>query len=184
MREALIKLSKTLCFILRHKPQAIGITVDAVGFAKISDIIAGLAEQKTVVTVADVLTVFLEDDKQRFALSEDGLSIRAVQGHSFPVSNEAFTQATPPDILYHGTAEGNLESIFKNGLNPQSRQHVHLSDHIETARVVGLRYRKLGEVKILQVDAKSLHEEGTVFYKSMNGVWLVNHVPVKFLKLI
>lgn len=178
------KLSKTLCFVLRHKPEAIGIKLDSIGQARLSDLVEGFAKQGTEVTVEGILEAVKLDDKQRFSLSKDGLYIRAVQGHSFEISTEAFVQETPPDILYHGTAEGNLESIFKNGLNPQSRQHVHLSDHVETAKVVGLRYRKKGEVKILILDTKPMRDAGIVFYKSMNGVWLVNHVPPQYFKLM
>ena len=39
----------------------------------------------------------------------------------------------PPDVLYHGTARRFLESINENGLLPQSRQYVHLSQDNETA---------------------------------------------------
>lgn len=180
----LIKLSKTLCFILRHKPQAIGLTVDVMGYGVIEEIIRGLAEQKTTVTREEILEMVRTDDKQRFVLSDDQTSVRAAQGHSFEVSTESFTKAKPPEILFHGTADGNLESIFKNGLNPQSRRFVHLSDHLETARVVGLRYRAKGEVRILQVDTKRMSEEGYVFYQSMNGVWLIDYVPAEFLQVL
>lgn len=178
------KLSKALCFILRHKPEAISIKLDSIGQAKIADLIEGFAKQGTKVTLEGVVEMTRSDDKQRFSLSEDGFFIRAVQGHSFPIAVDAFIQETPPAVLYHGTAEGNLESIFKEGLNPQSRQHVHLSDHVETARVVGIRYRKKGEVKILTLDTQPMIDAGVVFYKSMNGVWLVDHVPPHFLKLM
>lgn len=179
-----VKLSKTLCFILRHKPEAIGLNVDVMGYGAIEDIVLGLAEQKTTITREDILEVVKSDDKQRFVLSEDETLIRAAQGHSFEVSTESFTRAKPPEVLFHGTADGNLESIFKNGLNPQSRHFVHLSDHLETARVVGLRYRAKGEVRIIQVDTKRMSEIGYVFYQSMNGVWLIDHVPVEFLQVL
>lgn len=45
----------------------------------------------------------------------------------------------PPDILYHGTARRFLSSIKINGLLPQGRQYVHLSQDISTAQSVGLR---------------------------------------------
>lgn len=179
-----VRLSKVLCFILRHRPEALGLTLDVLGFADIDDIVEGFSKQGKIVNRMAILEAVAKDDKQRFVLSGDGLRIRATQGHSFPVSMDAFTQDTPPEYLYHGTAEGNLESIFKQGLNPQSRQHVHLSDHIETARLVGIRYKAKGGVRIFLVNTPKMVEDGVLFYRSVNGVWLVDHVPAKYLQLM
>lgn len=178
-----IKLSKTLCFVLRHRPQALKLTPDELGYVKLDDLILAFADQKKEVTLQEIMHVVETDDKQRFGLSEDLSFIRAVQGHSYPVNEMAFDKSVPPAILYHGTASGNLESIFENGLNPQSRQFVHLTDHIETARLVGLRYAKKGSLVVLSIDAEKLIELGYVFYKALNGVWLVKHVPVGCFKV-
>ena len=40
-----------------------------------------------------------------------------------------------PEILYHGTARRFMKSIMDNGLSPQSRQYVHLSQDIELLRM-------------------------------------------------
>lgn len=178
-----IKLSKTLCFVLRHRPQALKLTPDEFGYVKLDDLIAAFSEQKKEVSLEELMYVVETDDKKRFSLSKDLSSIRAVQGHSFPVNEMSFSKETPPSVLYHGTASGNLESIFENGLNPQSRQFVHLTDHIETARLVGLRYAKKGSLVVLSIDAEKLIELGYVFYKALNGVWLVKHVPVGCFKI-
>lgn len=178
-----IKLSKTLCFILRHRPQALKLTPDEFGYVKLDDFISAFREQKKDVTLEEIMYVVETDDKKRFSLSEDLSKIRAVQGHSFPVNEMAFSKEVPPKVLYHGTASGNLESIFENGLNPQSRQFVHLTDHIETARLVGIRYAKKGSLVVLSIDTQKLLELGYVFYKAINGVWLVKHVPVGTFKI-
>lgn len=163
-----IQLSKALCFFLRHKPEALGLELDTDGSALVSDIIDGFAKQGNDIPLELILEAVDKDDKERFFLSEDGLRIRAVQGHSFPVDLN-LTPTTPPDILYHGTVTGNLESIFKEGLKGVSRHYVHLTDHIETAKVVGSRYRKHGEVVVLEIDTTKCTEP---FYKALNGVWL------------
>jgi len=51
------------------------------------------------------------------------------------------------------------------------RHHVHLSATIETATSVGARR---GTPVILQVDAKAMVAEDFLFYRSENGVWLVD----------
>jgi putative RNA 2'-phosphotransferase len=59
------------------------------------------------------------------------------------------------------------------------RHHVHLSGDEETARKVGARR---GRPIILAVDAAAMRRDGHVFYRSANGVWLVDEVPAKFLR--
>ena len=118
------------------------------------------------------------NDKKRFQISEDGLKIRAVQGHSTPQVDISFKTKIPPDALYHGTAERFVSSILMQGLLPQSRQYVHLSEHYDTAYTVGKRY---GKPHIFKVDAKLMHQEGFKFLQAENDVWLIKYVPPIFL---
>ena len=80
--------------------------------------------------------VVAENDKQRFEYSDDRSLIRARQGHSVEVEL-GYESATPPDLLYHGTATKNLESIFQHGLIKGRRHHVHMSTNRETMLAVG-----------------------------------------------
>ena len=82
MDPQLAKISKFLSFVLRHKPDAIGLMLDAEGWA---DIDALLKKADIEITRAQLEAVVETNDKKRFALSEDGLSIRASQGHSVAV---------------------------------------------------------------------------------------------------
>jgi putative RNA 2'-phosphotransferase len=59
-----------------------------------------------------------------------------------------------------------------------ARRRVHLAETIEAARAVGARH---GPPIILVVDAAAMHAEGTAFFRSASGVWLVDHVPARFL---
>jgi putative RNA 2'-phosphotransferase len=88
------------------------------------------------------------------------------------------TAKEPPEILFHGTAARNLESITATGLQKRARQHVHLSPDEATALKVGQRH---GKPVILRVRAKAMHDVGHPFYLSDNGVWLVDAVPPEFL---
>lgn len=88
---------------------------------------------------------------------------------------------TPPDVLYHGTGEQSVPAILRSGLLKMSRRHVHLSREMETARKVGMRH---GRPVILAIDAVAMQQAGFTFYCSDNGVWLIDEVPSRYLKII
>ena len=127
---------------------------------------------------AEFDAVVAGSDKQRFGLDDTGTRVRANQGHSVAVDLQ-LDPADPPDVLYHGTAERTLPAIMAAGLKPMGRHHVHLSAEVETARRVGARH---GRPVVLVVDAAGLLAAGGVFYRSANGVWLVDAVPPQYLR--
>lgn len=172
--------SKFLSFVLRHEPQAIGLQLDSEGWADIDALIAGAATDGRVLSREVIAAVVESSDKKRFALSEDGQRIRAVQGHSTQSVNITHVEKTPPEVLYHGTATRFLASIQQQGLVPGERHHVHLSQDIDTAISVGQRY---GQAVVLRVEANRLHREGVKFFQAENGVWLVSHVPADALQV-
>lgn len=174
---SLIRASKFLSLVLRHEPQKIGLQLDAQGWADIADLLQRLAEHGHALDRADLQRLVQTNDKQRFALSEDGLRIRASQGHSIAV-DLGLQPLEPPPWLYHGTVPSFLESIATQGLRPGERQHVHLSLDRQTAQQVGSRR---GAPVILSVDAGRMHAEGHRFYRSANGVWLTDHVPLRYI---
>jgi putative RNA 2'-phosphotransferase len=172
-----IQLSKFLSFVLRHKPDAIGLTLDSQGWVSIDELIARANAAGTIFDKIALLQVVETSDKKRFSVSSDGLRIRAAQGHSVSVEL-GLSPRQPPPVLYHGTATRFVESILAQGLKPQARQHVHLSLDEATALRVGERH---GKAYIFRVDALAMHAKGFMFYLSDNGVWLTNRVPPKFL---
>jgi putative RNA 2'-phosphotransferase len=117
--------------------------------------------------------VVAENDKKRFALSADGTRIRASQGHSVRVEL-GLEPVEPPAVLFHGTADRNVEPIRHQGLRPGRRTHVHLSADEATAVAVGRRH---GRPVVLRVHAGRMHAAGHAFYRSDNGVWLTDAVP-------
>ncbi len=171
------KLSKFLSLVLRHEPGKIGITLDPQGWVACEQLIAAATAHGMPFDQATLIEVVRTSDKQRFALSADGLRIRANQGHSIPVDLD-LRAATPPAILYHGTVDRFLDPIRKVGLIKGERHHVHLSENLLTAEKVGERR---GEPIILHVDAMAMAEAGFPFYRTENGVWLTDHVPPKFI---
>jgi len=171
------KASKFMSLILRHDPAAAGIALDANGWANIDEMLAGMAGKGFAVSRAVLDEIVAEDSKQRYAISDDGLRIRANQGHSVAV-DVGLEERRPPDVLFHGTASRFAESIRRDGLKAMSRQHVHLSPDEPTALAVGRRH---GKPVIFRVDAKRMFDAGFKFFCSANGVWLTNDVPPEYL---
>ncbi len=168
-----IHKEKRLAYLLRHDTHY---AFDAHGWREVSDLVTnhGFSREELITIVAD-------SNKQRFEFSEDGLFIRARQGHSIAVDVE-LAEAKPPEYLYHGTVATNLPSIMENGLVPMSRQHVHLSVDESTAVKVGSRRK--GVVVILKVAAHKMWKDGHRFWLSRNNVWLTEEVPPKYLEII
>ncbi|MEM6916531.1 MAG: RNA 2'-phosphotransferase, partial [Verrucomicrobiota bacterium] len=135
------RLSKMLSFVLRHEPEAIGLKLDSEGWAQVDELLACLRESGKSASRSELEEVVAQNNKQRFRFSDDGLRIRANQGHSIQIDLK-LEPATPPHQLYHGTATRFLSSIFADGLVPGSRQHVHLSAERSTALAVGRRHGK------------------------------------------
>ena len=178
MNKRLVKTSKFLSLVLRHKPQTIGLELDDQGWASVDELIAAAGKQGTKLRSELIEEVVATNDKKRFALSEDGSRIRANQGHSVKV-DLGLEPVAPPEFLYHGTATRFMASIRTQGLKPSGRHHVHLSPDRETAVKVGSRR---GVPVVLRVEAGRMHAEGTVFYCSDNGVWLTDRVPPEFFE--
>lgn len=171
------EISKYLSFILRHKPDAINLVLDKQGWAEINDIIIKTIDMDLSHQLIE--EVVKTNDKQRFVLSDDKLKIRANQGHSIDV-NLNLTAQEPPSVLYHGTAEHNINSILQEGIKSRKRQYVHLSTNKNTASEVGKRY---GKPVVLEVNCSQMNTDGYAFYLSENKVWLTNFVPAKYLLL-
>jgi putative RNA 2'-phosphotransferase len=172
------QISKFLSFVLRHQPQTIGLTLDAQGWANIDELITCANQSGKSLTQSLIEEVVQTNDKKRFTISEDGLRIRAAQGHSTPSVAIAYAEKTPPEFLYHGTASRFLAAIKEQGLLPGSRHYVHLSIDVESAAAVGQRH---GKPVILKIKALLMARQGFKFHRADNGVWLTKTVPLNFI---
>lgn len=174
--QKITKVSKYLSFLLRHRPESIGLVLDANGWASVEELLSKTtAHQLT----RELLEIVVEtNDKQRFSFSEDGRKIRANQGHSITIDLDLAPQ-TPPEILFHGTAVRFWEAIQTDGLRKMNRHHVHLTESRAVAQNVGSRY---GTPLILEIDAHKMQHDGYLFYKTANNVWLVDHVPFAYIR--
>lgn len=178
MRGRLTRVSRFLSLVLRHRPDQIDLELDEAGWASIEQLVERASSVGKELNRELILEVVRTNDKQRFAISPDGLRIRARQGHSIPVDLE-LRPVEPPELLFHGTADRFVESIRDKGLLAGSRLHVHLSKDRETATKVGRRH---GRPVVLLVEAGKMWAAGYIFYLSENGVWLTAKVPAAFIR--
>jgi len=175
----LTTISKFLSLVLRHEPERIGLTLDPAGWAIVEDLLTKAAAAGRGFSRDDLHEIIATNDKQRFALSEDGQRIRANQGHSISIEL-GLPVVTPPHVLYHGTATRFADAILRSGLDRQARHHVHLTQHRDTAVLVGRRH---GRPLVLRIDARRMAEQGHEFHCTANGVWLVAQVPPEFIQI-
>ncbi len=177
MEQQLLRMSKFLSYILRHRPEAEGLVMDEHGWVIVADLLSTPGAKKRGLTQEILARVVAENDKQRFEFDSAGRRIRARQGHSRAV-NLGWEAVSPPEYLYHGTSCHTVASIRRFGLQRRSRHHVHLSADPATAKAVGARH---GLPVVLTIRAMEMDQAGHKFYFSANGVWLVDAVPPEFI---
>lgn len=175
-------ISKKMSYALRHNPDKYGIQLDQYGYTDLAHFIDALNRVHHFtppLTELKIRQVMANSDKQRFEIKHG--RICALYGHSIPgiIQHQA---ATPPAILYHGTAQRFMKSIEKLGLLPMQRQFVHLSTTIQMAKEVGARHNT--HPVILQIDAKAATQDGIQFYIGNDQVWLCDSLPAKYFEII
>ena len=173
-----VRTSKFLSLILRHEPERVGLRLGDAGWVGVDELLKAVNSHGVSLTLDDLKHIVATSDKKRFAFSEEGLRIRASQGHSVEVDLQ-YPPQTPPELLYHGTATRFLHAIRQHGLQKMQRHDVHLSAETRVTLQVGGRH---GKPMLLTIRAGDMHRAGFVFRCSANGVWLVDHVPPQFIE--
>jgi putative RNA 2'-phosphotransferase len=157
----------------------VGLKPDWAGWVGVTEVLAA-ANRHGIGLTLEQLKQVVDNDKKRFAFSEDKQRLRASQGHSVEVDlqNEP---TVPPEFLYHCTPERFVDSIRYGGLNKGQRHHVHLSPDAEIATKVGLRR---GRPVVLRVRLGETHRQGDAFFRSANGAWLVERGAPRYLEIL
>lgn len=175
--DKLTEKSKFMSYLLRHKPENGNIELDVQGYTDVLSLLRVLD-----ITPSELDEIVNTDSKGRYSYNEDHTRIRANQGHSVDYVHIDFKEYTEGHFAYHGTSSKFWDSISWSGLKPQSRQYVHLSKDIETAKNVGLRHVGANDTLIVyRVNIRAMRSDGYKIYESDNGVILVNEVPIKYM---
>lgn len=180
MNNRLTTVSKFLSKYLRHEPEALGLVLEQGGWVSVEDLMGGASRIGFSITAEELNQVVAENDKQRFAFDETGSKIRANQGHSTEVDLQ-LKEVEPPERLYHGTVAKFVDVILAEGLQKMKRHDVHLSKDVQTASKVGERR---GKPVILVIQSGRMAADSYRFRLSANGVWLTDHVPPQYIRLL
>jgi putative RNA 2'-phosphotransferase len=176
----IIKIGRTLCYVLRHNPSDFNVTMTSDGWVSVPELLVALnLNTKLNVTLEELLYSVQYDSKKRYVTKGHNQFIRANQGHSLSVDIQYKTYILEDDI-YHGTSVSVVDKILKEGLTPQKRNYVHLSKDIDTAKVVGKRHTRDNTVAILVISKDSKAD----FYITENGIIHAKHVPPEDIKEI
>lgn len=176
------KLSVHLSYLLRHRPDNLGLQMDKHGWISMDELIRRINEAGKYRISREILEeIVAEDDKGRYRFSEDGQKIKACQGHSIPWVEPELTQSEPPAILYHGTTAQAHEKIMASGAICKMKRHaVHLQVDKENAWQSASRWHGATPV-LLKIDAAQMHCDGFRFGVSDNAVWCTEEVPVRYI---
>jgi 2'-phosphotransferase len=180
--EASIKLSKKLSSLLRHRihENGLGDVLRPDGFVPLARVLAtpgfrGASEE-------EVRTVVRENDKQRFAILEEGdvSYIRANQGHTIQQGLDDDAMLTPMSQhelatigrAVHGTYRAAWDGIVSSGgLLRMARSHIHLAAHLQGQGGVVSGMRRSAQIHVW-VNLPAAARAGLRFYRSANGVIL------------
>jgi len=171
------RLSKFLSGALRHFPDDAGIALGERGWTSYSELVEVASDQYDWADETTVSAIVQTDPKGRFEV--DGDQVRAAYGHSVDVDLEP-TNAPVPNVLYHGTSPDAISSILEEGIQPMSRQLVHLSGSIEDALAVGSRHT--ADPVLLAVDAAGLLADGHRVTKRGKSVYTTACVPPGYVE--
>ena len=175
------KISQFLCLLLRHKPQAADLDMDTQGWVSVEQLLANIAvNEKNAITLDELKSIVDDDNKGRYSFREDFAFIRCNQGHSLDWVEIDFQPYRPTEDLYHGTKPSLESVIMTEGLTPQSRNYVHLSKDLDTAKTVGKRHSKKDAPLIFVIDKDAPIE----FFITDNGVVHAKEVPPEYLSVL
>ena len=174
-------VSVYISFLLRHKPEDIGLEMDRHGWVSVEALIDGINKKgKYSLDRTRLEEIVRQDNKGRYRFNADHSRIKACQGHSISWVEPELERIQPPRYLYHGTTTVALEKILASGaISKMSRHAVHMQADPRKAWQSAQRWH-LTPV-ILKIDAGEMHSQGFVFGKTENNVWCTETVPVEFI---
>lgn len=175
-------ISKHLCYILRHAPDAVFLDMDEHGWVRIDQLVENVNAMGEAKLTRELIERIVEtDDKGRYRISSDNERIKACQGHSIPWVVPELEQRKPPEYLYHGTTQEALEEIEKSGaILRMSRHAVHLHADELMAWQVACR-RKNKTPIVLKIDSGTMAEQGIEFNISENEIWFCERIPIEYI---
>ncbi len=174
-RTRLYSLSRWLLKILRHTPEAAGLSMDANGWIQLDQITRTLPDHLAgfaLLPVEYLVNLIEHILWQRVQLTGD--SVRATYGHTS--QQFAPTETQIPDApLFHGTAWERWPLIQHAGLNPAGRRFVQLTTDFDYANRIANAHS--AHPLVLQVATHAALDAGVKFFNFGIHVWQCTAVP-------
>lgn len=175
----LVKISKTMSWILRHGLNELGLIPDELGRIPIDTLLEQEQMKSIGATKELVFQVIETNDKQRFRLDDINgiLMVGANQGHSKSIGDVIDTDklmvkiTKPVELCVHGTYTNVLDQIKKQGLKNMTRTHIHFATGYSNDKQVISGARTDTDV-FIEIDMELAIRDGINFYLSSNGVIL------------
>merc|ERR1712115_271064 len=177
------RISHKLSSILRHGNDGFKNKIDSLGWLDLNELLnSSNFIQKNSITREKIIEVVQNCPKQRFAIDLENDRIKANQGHTIKLSDEALRILSVQEItsnfpnIVHGTYYKSLELIMKRGLNKMARTHVHFTanDKVDGNQVIS-GFRKDCEILIyldIEKISAAIQNETLSFQISDNNVIL------------
>ena len=167
-----IRVSKTMAFLLRHRPEVGNLILDEAGWVSIDELagaVSKLIHQEVAVTRVRAMVV--EARIRRFEISEG--RIRALDrsgGHP---------RANPPDIVYHACTDKQEQRYRQQEyVSAGGNRAIYLSGSESQAWRAAHRMGR--SPRVLYVDTARGRRHGVRFYRNRrNGLYLANRIGLE-----
>lgn len=176
-----IRVSKTMAFLLRHRPDVGALAPDSEGYVNVADLATALTKQLRRDVSETEVRAIADDGAGRFQCAEGRIRANRepppTRRKTSP--SDAARRDLPPDILYHATTEENVRRVLDAGVLtvPEGRQLFLSSDEAQAWRVA---HRQQGAPRVLYVDASRARRHGARFWRSRRtGLFQTRGVPLQ-----
>lgn len=174
-----VRLSKTMAFLLRHRPDVGDLEPDDEGWVGLPELCVAVSKlMRTTVSADDVRSIIVESRVRRFEITEE--RVRATrQPQRSGRGPRRHPRCHTPDILYHATTAPQVEQTRRAGvLSAGKDKFVYLSSDESHAWRVAHRLGG-GPARVLVVDATRARRHGVRFFRNRrNGLYLSTPVPL------
>ncbi|NCG19755.1 MAG: NUDIX domain-containing protein [Rhodobacterales bacterium] len=166
-----VRISKTIAFLLRHRPEVGGLTPDEHGFVMLVDLAVAVSKlMRTDVLAAQITVVVEQARSRRFEIQ--GEQIRALD------RSRGRPSAIPPDICYHATSDKYVNRYLeKKTISTNRGRPVYLSQ--DESQAWRAAHRMGGKPRVLYVDTSRARRHGVRFFRDKrSGLYHADAIPV------
>lgn len=171
------RITRSLAYMLRHKPEQFDLELDPHGYAPIGDLLHALTERLGErIHAEDLEDAVNAGDRRRYEIVDD--RVRALYGHSIPI--EPGPESQPPEVLFLAIPTRDVAQAQRFGLRGGRRSFLHLALTPEEAIETGRRLAR--DYTLITVHAAEAYDQGVPFY-DRKALFLAEELPTDFLEV-